>query len=318
MPVKNDNRLWDPLDGSCVAPGPICAYQACVLFANLSSRPLRLRRGKGIGRATLCGTSDRLCFTAITHSLVLRPATPAEFFSYVPKRGSAFPSSPSSSLPLSASLPDTHNRDPPTCATTSPYSLFDISDAHGQPGSSPPCISTLVYSSRDAFSFDGRTGVVDSVRIPIHTDDDKLFTSAPHHVGPHKQQVIDASIAQLLQWDVIEPSTSLVGYPVVLVHQHDKWCFCVDYRNLNVVTIGEVYPMQCSDAIFDTLHGKGVFSILDAARGYHQLPIAESDRWKTVFTTHRGLFHFKRMPFGLPNAPLQFQGFMDSVLGSLC
>ena len=243
--------------------------------------------------------------------------TPAEFFSCVPKRGSAFPSSPSGSLALSASLPDPHNRDPPTSATTSLDSLFDISDAYGQPGSPLPCISTLLYSRRDAFSFDGRPGVVDSVRIPIHTDDDKLFASAPRHVGPHKRQIIDASISQLLEWDIIEPSTSRVGYPVVLVQQHDKWRFCVDYRNLNVATIGEVYPMQRSDAIFDTLHGKRVFSILDAARGYHQLPIAESDRWKTAFITHRGLFQFKRMPFGLRNAPLQFQRFMDSVLGSL-
>ena len=75
--------------------------------------------------------------------------------------------------------------------------------------------------------------------------------------------------------------------------------------------------MQRSDAIFDTLHGKRVFSILDAARGYHQLPVAESDRWKTAFISHRGLFQFKRMPFGLRNALLQFQRFMDSVLGSL-
>lgn len=75
--------------------------------------------------------------------------------------------------------------------------------------------------------------------------------------------------------------------------------------------------MTRSDAIFDTLDGKRVFSILDATRGYHQLLVAESDPWKTAFIIHRGLFQFKRMPFGLRNAPLQFQRFMDSVLGSL-
>ena len=328
--VKNDNRLWSPLDGGCVAPGPIQADQSCVLFANLSSRPLRLRRGQVIGHTTLCGTSDRLCFTALTHFLIKSPVSPATIFSCVPKRGvtSLTPGPVSASLPPPGSFPsaasrpapatllDPHNRDPPV-STSSPGTLFDISDAYGRPGSPPACISTLLSSRMAAFSFDGRPGVVDSVRIPIHTDDSKLFASPPRHVGPHKRQVIDASISQLLEWDVIEPSTSRVGYPVVLVHQHDKWRFCVDYRSLNVATIGEVYPMTCSDAIFDTLHGKRVFSILDAARGYHQLPIAETDRWKTAFITHRGLFQFKRMPFGLRNAPLQFQRFMDSVLGSL-
>lgn len=116
---------------------------------------------------------------------------------------------------------------------------------------------------------------------------------------------------------MIEPSHSRVGYPVVLVHQHDKWRFCVDYRNLNLATVSQAYPMTRTDSIFDALHGKKVFSILDAARGYHQLPIAPNNRWKTVFITHKGLYQYKRMPFGLKNAPIQFQSFMDSVLGSL-
>lgn len=75
--------------------------------------------------------------------------------------------------------------------------------------------------------------------------------------------------------------------------------------------------MTRTDSIFDALHGKCIFSILDGAREYHQLPIAEADRWKTAFLTHQGLFQYKRMPFGLKNAPLQFQSFMDSVLRSL-
>lgn len=108
-----------------------------------------------------------------------------------------------------------------------------------------------------------------------------------------------------------------MGYPVVLVKQHAKLRFCVDYGNLNLATTGQGYPMTRTDSIFDALHGKSVFSILDAARGDHQLPIAEEDRWKTAFLTHRGLYQYKRMPFGLKNAPLQFQCFMDSVLSSL-
>lgn len=300
------------------------ADQATVRFANLSYRPPRLWRGQVIGHATLCGASDRLRFTTIAHSLTLRPATPAVFFSYVPKWGSAFSAAfasnaatlPAATLNAPASLLDPHNRDPPAFRSP-PGTLFDISDAYGRPVVPPSCISTLLSSRHAAFSFDGRPGVVDSVRIPIHPDDDKLFASPPRQVVPHKRQVIDASISQLLEWDVIVPSTSLVGYPVVLVYQHNKWRFCVDYRNLNIATVGEVYPMTRSDAIFDTLDGKRVFSILDAARGYHQLPVAKCDRWMTAFITHRGLFHFKRMPFGRHNAPLQFPRFMDSVLGSL-
>jgi transposase InsO family protein len=78
-----------------------------------------------------------------------------------------------------------------------------------------------------------------------------------------------------------------------------------------------IYPMQRSDEMFDALAGKKVFTSLDAARGYHQVPIKEEHRWKTAFLTHRGLFEYKTMPFGLKTAPALFQQFMDKVLGGL-
>ena len=274
--VKNDNRLWSPLDGGWVADGLVRPDQSQVLFANMSARPLRLRRGQLIGRLTLCGTHACFGTSGIVHS----PALAA-----------------TASAPSPACLIDPHNRDSPIPPSApSPAGSFDISSGYGPLDSPPTCIVQVLENHRAAFSFDGKPGIVDSVRIPIVTDD---------------------SIDQLLEWDVIEPSHSRVGYPVVLVKQHDKWRFCVDYRNLNLATTGQVYPMTRTDFFFDALHGKSVFSILDAARGYHQLPIAEDDRWKTAFLTQRGLYQYKRMPFGLKNVPLQFQCFMDSVLGSL-
>lgn len=142
--VKNDNWLWCPLYCGCVAPGLMHADQAGVLFPNLSSCPLRLWRGQVIGHATLCGASDSLCFTTIAHSLTPQPATPAVFFSCVPKRGSACSAAfasdaatlPAPTLTAPASLLDAHNRDPP--AFSSPTgTLFDISDAYGRPGVPP-------------------------------------------------------------------------------------------------------------------------------------------------------------------------------------
>ena len=283
--VKNDNRLWSPLEGGWVADGLIRPGQPHVLFANMSTRHPRLQQGQVIGRLTLCDTHDCFGTSTITHS----PATAI----------------------LAASLMDPHNRDPSNVVPT-PGSAFDISpDCRSLP------IAQVLEAHRPAFSFDGRPGIVNSVRIPIPTDDTLLFADSTRQVGPHKRRIIDDSIDQLLAWDIIEPSNSRVGYPVVLVKQHDKWRFCVDYRNLNLATTGQVYPMTRTDSIFDALHGKSVFSILDAAHGYHQLPIAGDDRWKTAFLTHRGLYQYKRMSFGLKNAPLQFQSFMDSVLGSL-
>ena len=262
----------------------------------MSARPLHLRRGQLIGRLTLCGTHDCFGTSGIVHS----PALAA-----------------TASAPSPPCLIDPHNCDPPIPPSApSPAGSFDISSAYGALDSPRPCIVQVVENHRAAFSFDGKPGTVDSVRIPIVTDDSRLFAESPRQVGPHKRRIIDDSIDQLLEWDIVEPSHSRVGYPVVLVKQHDKWRFCVDYRNLNLATTGQGYPMTRTDSIFDALHGKSVFSILDAASVYHQLPIAKDDQWKTAFLTHRGLYQYKQMPFGLKNAPLQFQCFLDSVLGS--
>jgi hypothetical protein len=103
----------------------------------------------------------------------------------------------------------------------------------------------------------------------------------------------------------------------VIVKRNGKYRFCVDYRNLNRFTKPTIYPMQRSDEMFEALAGKSVFSNLDAARGYLQIEVAEKDRWKTAFLTHRGLCHYKRMPFGLKTAPAVFQKFMDNMLGRL-
>jgi hypothetical protein len=108
-----------------------------------------------------------------------------------------------------------------------------------------------------------------------------------------------------------------LSFPVVIVKQNGKYRFCVDYHNLNRFTKPTIYPMQRSDEMFEVLAGKSVFNNLDAARGYHQIEVAEKDRWKTAFLMHRGLYHYQRMPFGLKTAPAVFQKFMDNMLGRL-
>jgi hypothetical protein len=135
--------------------------------------------------------------------------------------------------------------------------------------------------------------------------------------GPAKRQVVDEFIDQMLSWDVIEDSSSPTSAGIVLVKQNGKWRFCVDFRMLNEVTVGDSYPMLRADYVFSAMGGKRFFSTLDCLKGYHQLELDEKDRWKSAFITHRGLYQFKRLPFGLKNAPAIYQRFMDQLLGSL-
>ena len=89
---------------------------------------------------------------------------------------------------------------------------------------------------------------------------------------------------------------------------------CIDYRDLNAVTVKDAYPMPRMDDVLDSLSGSKIFSKLDALSGYHQVGVAEADIPKTAFACRIGAFEFVRMPFGLVNAPATFQRIMDDVL----
>ncbi|KAE8242580.1 hypothetical protein A4X03_0g8006 [Tilletia caries] len=185
-------------------------------------------------------------------------------------------------------------------------------------GAPHPAVVELLRRHTEAFALDGRPGLIRGVamEIPIVADTE-LRSEPPRRASPEKLAKMDSALDQLLSWDVIEPAASPVSYPVLMVKQYDKWRFCVDYRNLNSATVSDRYPLPTADAMFQTLQGKRWFSSLDAIRGYHQLPVAEKDRWKTAFVCHRGLFQYKTVPFGLKNASAVFQRLMDRVLGSL-
>jgi Reverse transcriptase (RNA-dependent DNA polymerase) len=93
--------------------------------------------------------------------------------------------------------------------------------------------------------------------------------------------------------------------------------FCVDYRTLNNLTKHDVYSLPRLDECIDSLGDAVVFSTLNANSGYWQVSVHPDDRDKTTFTCHVGTFRFKRMTFGLRNAPSTFQRAMDVILSGV-
>lgn len=140
------------------------------------------------------------------------------------------------------------------------------------------------------------------------------ISSTIYRTSPKEKEIIDEEIEKMLKNNIIEPSTSNFSSPIVLVSKKDgSKRFCVDYRNLNKITIKDNYPLPRIDDIIDSLNGSNYFSSLDLASGYWQIKIKESDKYKTAFISHAGLFQFNVMPFGLMNAPATFQRTMDNV-----
>ena len=124
---------------------------------------------------------------------------------------------------------------------------------------------------------------------------------------------------QLLEKEgIIRRSNSGWASPLHMVQKSDKsWRPCGDYRRLNLITEDDCYPLPNMADITSSLAGATIFSKLDLKKGYHQIPVHPSDVKKTAIITPFGLFEFLRMPFGLKNAGMSFQRFMDRILGGL-
>ena len=90
--------------------------------------------------------------------------------------------------------------------------------------------------------------------------------------------------------------------------------FCIDFRALNKISKGSAVPLPIIDDILASLGSARYFSKLDLKSGYWQVGMEESSKERVVVTTHRGLFHFNVMPFGLCNAPGVFQELMSIIL----
>nr|GEX81324.1 putative reverse transcriptase domain-containing protein [Tanacetum cinerariifolium] len=111
-----------------------------------------------------------------------------------------------------------------------------------------------------------------------------------------------------------KPSSSHWGAPVLFVKKKDRSCrICIDYRELNKLTVKNRYLLQRIDDLFDQLQGSRVYSKIDLRSGYHQLRVHEEDIPKTTFRTRYGHYEFQVMPFRLTNASAVFMDLMNRV-----
>ena len=140
------------------------------------------------------------------------------------------------------------------------------------------------------------------------------ISMTPHRMAPVELQELRVQLQELLDKGFIRRSTSPWGAPVLFAKKNDKTLrLCIDYRQLNRVTIKNRYLLSRIDDSFDQLRGARVYSKIDLSIGCHQLRVRETDISKTAFRTRYEHFEFTVMPFGLTNVPAPFMNLMHRV-----
>ncbi|GJZ40121.1 putative nucleotidyltransferase, ribonuclease H [Tanacetum coccineum] len=137
---------------------------------------------------------------------------------------------------------------------------------------------------------------------------------ALYRLAPAEMQELSTQLQELSARGFIRPSSSPWGAPILFVKKKDgSFRMCIDYRELNKLTVKNRYPLSRIDDLFDQLQGSRVYSKIDLRSGYHQLRVREEDIPKTAFRTRYGHYEFQVMPFGLTNAPAIFMDLMNRV-----
>ncbi|GKA72899.1 putative reverse transcriptase domain-containing protein [Tanacetum coccineum] len=149
--------------------------------------------------------------------------------------------------------------------------------------------------------------------IPVVREFPEVFLEDLPGLPPVHQELSN-QLQELSDRGFIRPSTSPWGAPVLFVKKKDgSFRMCIDYRELNKLTVKNCYPLPRINDLFDQLQGSSVYLKIDLRSGYHQLRVRDEDIPKTAFRTRYEHYEFQVMPFGLTNAPAVFMDLMNRV-----
>jgi ribonuclease HI/transposase InsO family protein len=184
-------------------------------------------------------------------------------------------------------------------------------------------ILNLIREFRDIFAWNydelkAYRGDVIQHAIPL-IEGAKPFRQKLRHINPKLAGQIQKELQKMVDAGIIAPIrySSWMSNLVVVRKKNGDIRLCVDFRNLNQMSLKDNYPLPNMEHLLQRVTGAGMMSMLDGFSGYNQVLLKREDQLKTAFTTPWGTFMYLRMPFGLMNAGATFQRAMDYAFRDL-
>lgn len=180
-------------------------------------------------------------------------------------------------------------------------------------------LQTVMLENMEAFATDGRIGFTDLIehKIILEKDAKPFREKARRHPQAHLKEAT-RQVKEMLQQGIIEKSESPWCSEYVMVKKKtNDWRLCVDFRKLNSLTKKDSYPLPNIEECLEQLSSNMYFSQMDFASGYWQLPMAEESKELTAFRAAGEVYQFKRLPFGLTNAPATFQRLINALFAGM-
>ncbi|KAE8960690.1 hypothetical protein PR001_g30303 [Phytophthora rubi] len=268
--------------------------KAVVEVCNASTEDLVLSKGTALAAATVVPKSAFDSLNADQES----PTTESD---QMPS-GSGGRTTWVDSVISAAAAATTPSQDPMPGLDTAKEAELDVDFTDSKLGGEQRVLfADLLGSFRDMFVETClKPGRTDLLEFSIDTGTQAPIKQRLYRVSQAEGDVMEAEVQQYLELNLIRLSTSPWASPVLMIRKPDGGIrFCIDYRRLNAVTIKDCYPMPLIDDILDVLAGAKLFSTMDIASGYWNVPMAADSVEKTAFTCKYGLFEWLVMPFGL-------------------
>ncbi|CAC5412399.1 unnamed protein product [Mytilus coruscus] len=176
-----------------------------------------------------------------------------------------------------------------------------------------------IRDNEDIFATsDKDLGCTDTVQMTIDTGDHPPIKLKPYRPPLNQRKIIDKTIEEVLEANIIRKSRSAWAAPIIIVSKMDKTSrMCVDYRSLIAVSKIYFFPLPLIDDLLASVGKAKVMTSLDLKSGFYKVKVKESDKEKTAFVCHKGLFEFNVLPFGLASGPSLFSELVTEILKRL-